>query len=378
MFGKKTAFALVLLCGCLSHLKAPPPVLHDENCAVPAPSFQTVRSWADEMHKKAHASQSVGALLEAQEVFNKFNVSVWSEDELKAEFAGYQKWPYQNSHGALASRLFFDFALNAPHQKLVMWALLPLCAFARDEKPLPIAMQESSRNITNLFKEHPYIRRRAALYSFAIGASYKHAPSGFMLYHALDYLYEAYRHDIFRTPPLPKYKALLEKSWKQLETVFTHSKQQILNWCDWDAIESYIPLQGEDLTDPSKLLAEAAKGLVHYYMLLGDQTADAAGKLVLYKKAAAGFDAEACHKASNAIAVFININRKKMSSKSRDALIDMKLDYHKKTAWYGHLGALKSALTQRYYEEKGIPYTALGLFDDLKRLSNLKRLLKNA
>ena len=378
MLGKKTIFALVLLFGCCSPLRAPPPILHDENCAAVAPSFQTVRGWADEMHEKAYASQSVLALFEAQEAFNKFNVSVWSEDELKAEFAGYQKWPHQNSHGALASRLFFDFALNAPHQKLVMWALLPLYAFARDEKPLPIALQESSCNIKNLFKEHPYIRRRAALYSFAIGTSYKHAPSGFMLYHALDYLYEAYRHDIFRTPPLPKYEALLEKSWQQLETVFAQSKQQVLTWCDWDAIESYTPLQGEDLTDPSKLLAEAEKGLVHYYVLLGDQTVGAGDKIVLYKKAAAGFDAEACHKVSDGIAVFININRKKMSSKSRDALIDMKCDYHKKAAWYGHLGALRSALTRRYYEEKEVPYTALGLFDDLKHFSRLKRLLKNA
>lgn len=378
MLGKRTTFALILLCGCLSHLKAPPPALHEENCAVPTASFQTVRNWADEMHEKAHASQSVLALFEAQEAFSKLDVSVWSEDELKAEYAGYQKWPYQTSHDALASLFFFDFALNTPHKKLVMWALLPFYDFAREQKSLQCAMQESSDHMKALFKEHSYIRRRAALYSFAIGTSYKHALSGFMLYHALNYLYTAYRNDIFHTPPLPQYKALLEKSWQQLETVFTQSKQQIVDWCDWDAIASYTPLQGEDLTDSSKLLAEAEKGLVHYYVLLGDQTAGAGDKIALYKKAAAGFDAEACHKVSDGIAVFVNINRKKIGSKSLDALINMKLDHHKKAAWYGHLGALKRALTQRYYEEKGVPHTALGLFDDLKHLSRLKKLLKNA
>ena len=106
MLDKKAIFAPVLLFGCLSHLRAPPPVLHDENCAAIAPSFQTVSSWADEMHEKAYASQSVLALFEAKEAFNKFNVSVWSEDELKAEFVGYQKWPYQTTHDALGS-LFF-------------------------------------------------------------------------------------------------------------------------------------------------------------------------------------------------------------------------------------------------------------------------------
>lgn len=185
--------------------------------------------------------------------------SFWREELSQCPFQVIQ-WPLQSPKTSIGGQVFFDVALNEPHQKLLKNALMPLIntEISTFEERLSLAQ----KNVADIIKLHPYFKSRFTLYSLCCATHLNHPIADLVLAEALKYLY------------LQKYKSLNEKKQKffqQRQGFITVSLKNALDplkqFIQGDDLNDFNDLQGEELNDMEKLTFKEQQGLIHYGVL---------------------------------------------------------------------------------------------------------------
>lgn len=205
--------------------------------------------------------RAFGSIIDAYYEFNEIK----SESDWQEEIVTYPaiQWDFQSLKNAVGSQLFFDAAINQPHQNLLRNSLRPLLAFASGEERLADSIGQAKSNVSTIIANHPYFRNRFTLYALAAAYHLGHPLAHLVLGEDLRYLY----YEEHKKEEGEDEDRFFSQSDQLLKIKLKNSHQQLRQFISVDRIEAFTDLSVESLSEVSQLEQKALLGLTHYAVL---------------------------------------------------------------------------------------------------------------
>ena len=225
-----------------------------------SPSVQPLDDLVQKMNK-ATEEHEIGTIITTYSEFKDLaSESDWQEE---AEAYPEIQWDSQSLKNAVGSQLFFDAAINQPHQNLLRNALRPLLGFSSGEQTLEDSLEQAKGNVSAIITNHPYFRNRFTLYALASSYHLGHPIAHLVLAEGLRYLYNQ-EHDEEEEDTEDRF---FSQSDQLLKLKLQNNRQQLRQFIAVDGIEAFTDLGVESLSDISQLEQKASLGLIHYDVL---------------------------------------------------------------------------------------------------------------
>ncbi len=316
--------------------------------------------------KEFTQKQDAHAFPELLEEFKKLEgeEATW---ESVAHKQGVERWLFQSWKGAVGAQLFLDAAINLPHQHLLRNGLKPLLSCSSIEE----GYAEATAAIHEIIQNHPYIRRRTALYALTAASHLQHPLARLFLTEALR-CYDGKPSRFFKSNHF-----LVKVSLSSQD-----GKEALRHFIDVSGIDVFVDLTDErDLKNPKKLKEKTQLGLLHYNVLLGDLLYDNAQDyspyspeiidpvVQQYRIAADKGDFDAGFKTYELMS---SISFLKIKSKQP---FKLKNRYALYAAWHGNEKAYRYAHIMKVLDKKGIPGRNGDIFKAIRKFLVLKHRL---